>query len=916
MVAATAYHGHPMVGKKLAHYEVTAEIGAGGMGKVYRARDTRLGREVALKVLPEEFAQDPDRLSRFEREAKVLATLNHSNIGAIHGLEEAGGLRFLVLELLEGEDLAKRIALGPVSVDDTIEMAAQIVDALEAAHEQGIIHRDLKPANIVADADGKVKVLDFGLAKALEGDPGSSPNLSHSPTMLASSPTIAGVILGTAAYMSPEQARGRQVDRRSDIFSFGCVLIEMLTGRQAFIGETVSDTLAAVLRAEPDWDALPKNTPPALVRLLRRCLEKDPKRRLRDIGEARIVLDDIRSGVADAPATTESGAPPQHWLKRYGGWIATAVLAVALVAMMTRSTGVATDPAQDLVTCLAVPAPPANVFRFTVSDDFTLGSPAISPDGRHLVFGTQDASDGPVIWVQDFDRPMPRKLTGAENGHLPFWSPDSRSIGFSANGKLRTMPMEGGASAVVCDMAAEGRGCAWSQNGIIVFSPSSNSPFFTVDEGGGEPKQVTVLDTTVSDVSHRWPSLLPDGRRFLFTVWTNSTEAQAKVGGIFLGSIDGEAPRRILPDPSSGTYMPAATGGTGYILFAREKTLMAVPFDADSGQLAGTPIAVIEDIQYDALTGRAIVDAAQNGTIVYRTGTAIDASQLQWLDRAGDTTGELGDPANHWNIALSDDAQRVVAGLVNPDGSTNLWLIDIERSISSRFTFGQASEWNPVWSPDGDQIAYTSDLTGVEEIYVKPSDGSANQRGMVETHDQKTAFDWSADGRYLLYSRDPAVATAQSKTEIWVHDVEKGENTRLLGGPHNYNGAWFSPDGGWIVYTSDESGRREAYVRPLGETGGRWQISDGGCEEASWSDDGAEILYRSAAQSIMVVPIEIGSGDFIKPGVPRKLFDLPGIRGWDVTRDHQRILIARVRHDQSTTPLSVVINWSQDLGKR
>ena len=654
-------------GARIGPYEVLALLGAGGMGEVYRARDTTLNRDVAIKVLPDLFASDAERLARFTREAQTLAALNHPNIAHIHGLEDNGGVRALVMELVEGEDLSQRVARGALPLDDALAIARQIAEALEAAHEQGIIHRDLKPANIKLRADGVVKVLDFGLAKALEpgsgiGD-GGSPNLANSPTITSPAMTMRGMILGTAAYMAPEQAKGKPVDKRADIWAFGCVLYEMLAGRRAFDGDDISTTLAAVLLKDPEWHALPASTPVALRRLLTRCLTKDPKARLRDIGEARVRIDELLGGAPDeagAPVIT----PARSGWRRGVPWAAAGALALG---SMLIGAVVARRSAGD-VTSTAVPV----TFAIAPPENTSFGGPAgggtgsatqvaVSPDGRNIAFvaGAQAAYR---IYLRPVSSLAARAIPGTEGGTFPFWSPDSRFVGFFADGKLKKVPIAGGPAVVLCD-APFGRGGSWSRDNVILLAPGEianakgREALWRVSSAGGVPAVVTRVDPANADTRHRWPHFLPDGRHFIYTEVFGAPGTGAKPSNIRIGSLEpGEADVTLLQAESSAAY------ASGHVLFARDATLMALPFDPETRQPAGGAFPVAERVSQE---GSRYVGASvsENGTLVYGSDDSLAVTELTWRDRTGRALGSVGGPAPYFNLALSPEERRVAVAV-------------------------------------------------------------------------------------------------------------------------------------------------------------------------------------------------------------------------------------------------------------
>jgi serine/threonine protein kinase len=658
------------VGTRLGSLEITALLGKGGMGEVYRARDTKLKREVAIKILPDEFSRDPDRVSRFQREAEVLASLNHPNIAAIYDVQEANGFRFLVLELVEGETLAEHIKRAPIPVDEALTIAKQICEALEAAHEKGIIHRDLKPANVKITPDGKVKVLDFGLAKAFEAET-SKANLSQSPT-LSMAATNAGVILGTAAYMSPEQAKGRAVDRRTDIFAFGAVLYEMLTGRAVFEGEDLQDILGAVLKSEPDWTRLPTGVPPLIPRLLRLCLQKDTKKRRQTATDVRIDIEQaLAEPLAAMPAVTPARSASLSWVVAVAAVVAAVVLAIPAMRYLRQI------PPHEIRVDVTTP-PTADPVSF-----------AISPDGRRLVFlaSTEGKSQ---LWVRPLDSVAAQPLAGTDGASFPFWSPDSASVGFFADSKLKRIDVGVGAPQVLANVSV-GRGGTWNSDGIILFGRSVIEPLFKVSATGGEPVAVTRLEA--GQMNHKFPQFLPDGRHFIYFVTGGPRQ------GVYAGSLDGTSSKRLANADATAVVSPS-----GFLLFLRQTTLFAQAFDFKGQELSGNPFPVAEQAAFDAVTNGAGFSAASD-IVAYRTGSAGVARQLTWLDRSGKTVGTIGgaDAARLLDPELSPDGKRLAVHRT-ANGNTDIWLIDAARGVPTRVTFATAVDAWPIWSPDGSRV--------------------------------------------------------------------------------------------------------------------------------------------------------------------------------------------------------------------
>ncbi len=891
-----------MIDKRLSSYEVVGKIGAGGLGEVYRARDTRLGRDVALKILPDVFASDPERLGRFEREARLLASLNHNNIATIHGFEHANSSHFLVLELVEGEDLSKRLSRGPVPVDETLALARQIADALEAAHEQGIVHRDLKPGNIVVDPDGQVKVLDFGLAKAFDTDASNVNDLSQSPTIMTGA-TVQGVILGTAGYMSPEQARGKRVDKRADVWAFGCVLFELLSGRQTFSGETVSDTLASVLAREPEWDSLPQNTPAQVRRLLERCLTKDPKQRLRDIGEARIVIDRVLSGDAgDAPTETDAAeaAPPISRSKR--PWVATAAFALlavaAVVAYLTKS------PEVPPVVRAYVPPPENSPFEL---NSIHPGPVAVSPDGSRLTYAARDKTGNVILWVRPLDQLQARPLTGTDGAGYPFWSPDGRSIGFFASGKLRRVEAGGGPPITLTD-ATVGKGGSWNEDDVIVFAPSFNGPIHRVPAGGGESIPITEIDTERGQNSHRFPYFLPDGQHFLFFARAAAATGGNNTGStVYVADLDGTTPRELFRCQSQVIY------AAGHLLFLRESALMARPFDPGRLEFTGDPFPIVDHITFLPAASRGIFDASDNGVLVYLAGATTPGGQIEWVDRSGKTISTLGKRATYSGLRISRDGTKIAVEVTDPrNASWDVWVFDVSRGIRTRFTFGPNSlNGGPVWSPDDSRLLYRSDRGVKANLYSKSFAGSATEQLVLDTEFPKDPRDWSSDGTFILYTE----YNSDTKGDIWVLPTEENaEPYAFLGTEFIEIHPRFSPDANWIAYTSDESGRFEVYIAPFPGPGRKWQISTNGGLEPRWRADGRELYFQNLNNQISVVDLDYEDGVLIV-GAETHLFEFRGGGEFDVAADGEKFLLVR-EDDKITTPLTLVTNWIEDLNKK
>jgi Tol biopolymer transport system component len=899
-------------GVRLGAYEIVALIGAGGMGEVYRARDTRLNRDVAIKILPDLFAADADRIARFQREAQLLASLDHPNIAHIYGFEHAETARALVLELVDGSTLADVIAQAQGSglkaqggaglpLDQALPIARQIADALEAAHEHGIMHRDLKPANIKVKDDGTVKVLDFGLAKALEQGSGirdrGSVDATQSPTI--TSPALmtgSGVILGTAAYMSPEQAKGKPLDKRTDIWAFGCVLYEMLTGTRAFEGEDVAETIAAIIHKEPTWTALPAVTPPAVRVTLQRCLQKDPKQRLRDIGDVRLALD----GSFETGATPGVAPSQRRW--RRVAVLAGGVLAAAL------ATGIA-------VWTVARPAPPVlNQVRFQVqppeNNTFNAAGFAVSPDGRHLAFQATDATGRSLLWLHSFEtggsRPLSRTPT-----NVPFWSPDSRYVVFYGDGKLRKIDIDGGPLQTICDVPGgvpvQG---SWNRDDVIIFGRFPGT-LMRVAAGGGTPTPLTVLNASRQEVQHSAPRFLPDGKHFVYTRVSKTPENS----GIFIGSLDvkpDEQDSRMLAATSLGpAYAPSSDPRFGYLLYIREGTLLARALDNTTLQLTGEAIPVAEQIGDNGIS-TGFFAASATGVLAYRRSAGTDGS-LVWVDRNGHemtplVPGVLKQPEFP---RLSPDGRRLALTLAR-----DVWVYDVEGRPPIKLTF-DGNHFAPLWTPDGRRLIYESS-GDPSQLRSMAADASGGTPEPVSPEGHYHPHGWSADGRSLIAVR---LGTAKTGNDIVRIPIgEKGDPQPIVqtAASEGASGAALSPDGRWMAYVSDVTGQREVWVQPFPGPGAPIRVSPNGGIEPVWSRNGRELYYLEASK-MMAVAVDARAGFSFKP--PTLLFESHYIQlvqppSYDVAADGRFLMIKPADTSAAGAPFTVVLNWQEALKPR
>ncbi len=899
-----------MIGRTLSHYTITSKLGEGGMGEVYAADDGQLGRAVAIKLLPEEFVSDPERLARFEREARLLAALDHQNIAGIYGLDEDDGKRFLVMQLVDGETLAEWIARGPVPLGEALGIARGIAEALEAAHSKGIIHRDLKPANVKVDGKGQVRVLDFGLAKALEGEPcdeESHPALTRSPTLTAQM-TGAGALLGTAAYMSPEQARGEAADRRADLWALGVVLWEMLTGSRLFPGKTVTDTLAGVLRDQPQWESLPPETPTSVRRLLRRCLEREPEARLADAATARLELDDALAGRDQDPgAYREPTIAAPRW-KAALPWAVAGAAVVALAATLVAARPTADEPSSAVRLEAAISETPLWV---------NLGSSVVlSPDGSRLAFVTDDSAGVQSLSMRSLDQLTPMTIASGPTGRTPyhpFFSPDGTWIGFVTPTELKKVPLTGGTPIALCSVDRS-RGATWAADDTIVFSPSGSSGLMTVPASGGDPQPLTTLDEDRGEFSHRWPHAVPGGRAVVFTVGTRGINS-ADEATIALVSLETGERRDLY----TGGYYAQVTPN-GYLVFIRDATLFAIPFDIDRLEVVGSPAPVVQGITTEPGPGGAQYGFANNGTLVYVSGEVeVPQYPVVWVDREGGVSKLWDADSSYASPSVSPDGRRLALSIMR-DNNWDVWVFDLDREVSTRLTFHEGYDADQFWSPDGTYIYFTSDRDGVAKPYRKRADGSGDADLLTDSEIEFYPLSASPDGKVLIGE------TNDDGIDITVLDLDQpGDPEPFVATPFSDRDPAFSPDGRWVAYSSDESGAAEVYVRPFPAAGGRWQVSDGGGRFPTWSADGRELFYRTD-DGIMVATVET-VGDTFRVGKARSLFEgnfrggMFGIsvfgyifRDFDVAPDGEHFVMFPGDEDRAAkTHVTVVLDWLDEL---
>ena len=879
---------------KLGRYEIRSQLGAGGMGEVYLARDPKINRDVAIKVLPPTFSSDLERLRRFELEVQASGQLNHPNILAVYDVQMHDGSPYIVFELLEGETLRQRLHRGSLPARKAIDYGVQIARGLTAAHEKGIVHRDLKPDNLFITQDDRVKILDFGLAKISE----PVHNLEEQTDVLTRRVnTDPGAVMGTAGYMAPEQIRGQRVDHRADIFSLGLILYEMLSGRRAFHGDSAFETLNAILKEDPpQLSESNDQVNPALERVVLHCLEKNPGQRFQSAGDVAFALDSL-SGLSSNRTIADafSEAPRQ---KSWWRWVIAAALLIGLIMTMFLAVPYLKRPPREEGLIRFSVLLPQNV---TISG--TTPALAVSPDGRHIAFiAAQEGQN--LLWLRPLDSFTPKPLTALEisgSPTPPFWSPDSRFIGFFAGGKLKKIEASGGPPQILCDIPGP-RGGTWNHDGVIVVGTTAGA-LSRVSQAGGEPTPVTTLDQSRFETSHRWPNFLPDGRHFLFFVRSGKVENT----GVYIGSLDSKETRQLLPNVLSAVYAPP-----GFLLFLRNETLMAQPFDPNALKLTGEQVPIGEQVAFNSGLGRGSFSVSENGVLAFRTGGG-QIDQPLWFDRTGKQMGSLAEPGVYFNLALSPiDEKQIAVDRTDPQTGTNdIWLYDLSRDgVSTRFTTDPAGDSAPLWSPDAKRIVWTSYRTGNWSLYEKAASGGGSEEVILASPEEKVPDDWSSDGQFIVYES----FGSKTKWDLWLLRASDRNASPLLQSEFNERQAQLSPDGKYIAYTSDKSGSPAVYVQTFPFSGSEWRISTGVGAQPRWRKDGRELFYIGADSKLMVVDVKLGPP--FQVGVPKLLFEtrVPTIidfrNHYVVAADGQRFLINTITEARGSTPIDVVKNWT------
>jgi serine/threonine protein kinase len=882
-------------GTRLGPHEIIEPLGSGGMGEVYRARDTRLDRMVAVKVLPAHLTDNEELRQRLDREARLISQLSHPHICALYDVGHQDGVDYLVMEYLEGETLTDRLGRGPLPTEQVLRYGIQIADALDKAHRQGIVHRDLKPGNVMITKSG-VKLLDFGLAKlrAVASD-GAFSAASVLPTRTDASLTAQGTILGTFQYMAPEQLEGSEADARSDIFALGAVLYEMATGKKAFSGKSQASLIAAILDATPPpISTVQAMTPPALDRVVKTCLEKDPEDRWQTAHDVMLELKWVAEGGSQAglPAPVVARRRSRERL----AWVVAGILAASTVGLGILE--LRRPRSMKPVIRSSVLPPEKMSFSFVGGG---AGPVSVSPDGRQLAFVASESGTKKQLWIRPLESQVAKPLPATADATYPFWSPDNRFVGFFADGKLKKIEVAGGPPLSICD-APDARGGSWNRDGTILFEPSFREPIHRVSANGGKSVPVTKLDVSRNETTHRWPFFLPDGRNFLFFSGSHSTGAESELDAIFVGSLDGEKPKLLVNARSNAAY------AAGHLLFVRQRTLLAQPFDPKSLKLTGEAFPIVENVQDDPGFFSAVFSVSDQGTLAYQqAGDSTGLSELTWVDRSGKKIDVLGDPADYLEPRISPDGRKVAVTIGDPG---DVWIYDLARRVRTRLTFSGSDDFAPTWSPDGTRVAFSSQRSGNGDIYARAASGTGTDELLSTSNVFKVPNSWTPDGRYLAYIAFQGAPG--SKADLWILSLPDRKTSPLLQSQFDELQGAFSPDGRWLAYASNESGRFEIYVQPFPGPGGKWQISTSGGIQPRWARGGRELFFVAPEGRIMSV--EIRTGTTVEAGTPRALFATPLKNApgppYDVSSDGQRILLNRPIGEESSPPITLVQNWT------